>query len=103
MMRCGKRHSWLFSLAISALLISFSLNFWGCRKEPPELVPIGSVRVVGRIEKGTVIYGEGEDQAGDYNIVTPAFVLKLIDLAYEVKALKLEIARLKELIEKGKG
>jgi hypothetical protein len=94
------RQPWLrFSLAIWLLLTLSSASFWSCKPEP-ELVPIGPVRVVGQINKGIVTYGEGEDPKGDYNIVTPAFVLKLIDLAFEVKRLELEIERLKELIKK---
>lgn len=47
--------------------------------------------MVGQINGGVVTYAEGENPAGDYNIVTPAFILKFIDLAYEVKTLRLKL------------
>jgi len=72
----------------------------GCKKPEPVLVPIGEVRIVGLIEKGIVKYEPGENPQGDYNIVTPALILKFIDLAYEVKRLQLELKKCQELLEK---
>lgn len=63
-------------------------------------MPVGPVKIVGTIEKGVPKFEPGEDPLGAYNIVTPEFVLKLIDLAYEVQELKLEVKRLKELVDK---
>lgn len=100
------------------------LSSWtACKKPEPILVPIGEVKVVGTsqvvgsIEKGIPKWKEGIDVSknyriaimtfdigvdifGAYNIVTPAFVIKLIDLAYEVKRLQLELKKCQELLEK---
>ena len=89
-------------MATSLLLIGLSVGFWTCRKPEPELVPIGAVRVVGRIENGVAVFEPEEDPLGRYNIVTPAFVLKFVALEYKVIRLNLEIRRLNALIEKGK-
>ena len=56
--------------------------------------------MVGTIEKGNITYAIGENPQGDYNIVTPALILKFIDLAYEVKRLQLELKKCQELLEK---
>lgn len=87
-------------LPLSTLLLLVFLTTSGCKKPEPVLVPIGEVRVVGVIEKGNITYAVGENPQSDYNIVTPAFVIKLIDLAYEVKRLQLELKKCQELLEK---
>ena len=87
-------------LPLSTLLLLAFLTTSGCKKPEPVLVPIGEVRVVGIIEKGIVRYEPGENPQGDYNIVTPAFILKFIDLGYEAKRLQLELKKCRELLEK---
>ena len=99
--RRTKRKPWqLLKPAIFLLLISLSLAFWSCKKPEPVLVPVGEVRIVGIIEKGIIKFEPSENPQGDYNIVTPAFILKFIDLAYEVKRLQLELKKCQELLEK---
>ena len=58
------------------------------------------MRVVGRIEAGVVSIEPGEDPLGKYHLVTTAFVLKFIELAYKIEKLELEVERLKQMLEK---
>ena len=73
------------------ILAVLCLIFVSCKKPDPVLVPVGAIRIVGVIEKGIVKYSADENPLGDYNIVTPAFIMKFIDLAYEVKLLQLKL------------
>lgn len=69
------------SLAILISLLSLSIG--GCKKTEIELVPVGDARVIQKLENGNFE-------------VTPAFVLKLLELAKEVKQLKLELEKCRE-------
>lgn len=96
MTRISKKRWPLFRAATWLLLISLFAVCSNCKKPDPVLVPVGAVRIVGVIEKGIVKYAADENPLGDYNIVSPAFILKFIDLAYEVKRLNLELKKCQE-------
>ena len=96
MIRTNKKRWPPSKVAMWLLLISLFAVCSNCKKPDPVLVPVGAVRVVGVIEKGIVKYAADENPLGDYNIVTPAFILKFIDLAYEIKRLNLELKKCQE-------
>ena len=83
--------------AMLALSICFSLSFWAsCRAQVQQVpVAIGEARIVGRMVAGAVIWEPNEDQARDYLIVTKAYPVELFRLIYRIRALELEIERLK--------
>lgn len=84
--------------AMLALSICFSLCFWAsCRAQVQQVpVAIGEARIVGRMVAGAVIWEPNEDQARDYLVVTKAYPVELFRLIYRIRALELEIERLKE-------
>lgn len=80
------RRSWSRLLLTATLTLS-TLCFSAISCKPdPELIPVGEARVVARLPNGNFE-------------VTPAFILWVNDLRSENALLKLEIAKLKELIE----
>jgi hypothetical protein len=58
-------------------------------------VAIGDVRVVGKIVNGVASFEPGENQAGDYFIITKAFWFTTYKLAWKIRLLEIEIERLK--------
>lgn len=81
MRKTGKKLLWLFLAAIVASSLSLSIS--GCKRPEPELIPIGDVRVIQKLESGNFE-------------VTAAFVLKLLELAKEVRQLELELEKCRE-------
>jgi len=67
---------------------------------PPEILPIGETRAVGKITAGLVEFEPGEDQAANYIIVTKAFFLRSTWAMKEVVLLRAEIERLQKLLER---
>lgn len=59
---------------------------------------IGGARIAGKIIAGAVVWEPGEDQAGNYYVVTPAFVKVCLGLAIENTELK---ATIKKLLAEG--
>ena len=78
------------------LLICCSLSFWTSCKPRIETVPvaIGDARIVGKIVNGVASFEPGENQAGDYLIVTKALWYETYKLAWKVRELELEIKKL---------
>lgn len=93
-----KRKFWQWlRLATFLLSIFFCLSFWTNCKPRIRTVPIaiGEVRIIGRIVNNVVSFEPGENPAGSYFIITRAFWYETYKLAWKVKALKLEIEKLK--------
>ena len=84
------------------LLICCSLSFWTSCKPKIQTVPvaIGEARIVGTFTAGIITLTPGENPAGSYFVVTKAFWYEAYKLAWKVKALELEIEKLKAEKEK---
>ena len=68
-----------------AAILSLSINsLTSCKRPEPVLIPVGEVEVIRRLDNGNWE-------------VTPALIVRLFDLKWEVKILK---ARIKELEKK---
>jgi len=80
---------------ILTLLISLSLAFSAsCRvRIQKEAVLIKDARIVGTVKAGTIVWKAGEDQAGEYYIVTKAYPAEIVRLGFIIKQLKLEKAK----------
>jgi len=83
--------------ATCLLLICCSLSFWTSCKPRIQTIPvaIGEARIVGTFTAGIATLVPGEDPAGAYFIVTKALWYETYKLAWKVRALELEIERLK--------
>jgi hypothetical protein len=93
-----KRKLWqLLRLGISLLSIFCFLNYWTACKPRIQTVPvaIGEARIVGTFTAGIATLVPGEDPAGAYFIVTKALWYETYKLAWKVRALELEIEKLK--------
>lgn len=79
------------------LLICCSLSSWTSCKPKIQTVPvaIGEARIVGTFTAGIATLFPGEDPAGAYFIVTKALWYETYKLAWKVRALELEIEKLK--------
>lgn len=81
MRKKGRSFFRLSSLAMLIVLICFSVNT--CKKPEPELIPIGAVKVVKKLDNGNFE-------------VTPALIELIHELAYKVKKLELELEKCRE-------
>jgi hypothetical protein len=63
-------------------------------------VPVGEVRIVGKVSGGTLTFEPGVDRAQVYLVVTKAFAKKLYFSLLEIDRLKLELKKCQEGKEK---
>jgi hypothetical protein len=87
----------LYTTAILTLSTLLSISFFtACHEPDPQFIPVGEARVVGTMDGGQVALAETEDPAGQYLIVTRAFVLKAANMAMEIRQLRLELKLCRE-------
>ena len=88
---------------ILLLSIVSSLSwFTACGKTPAPIVyvPVGEEKVVGSITAGILAWAADADPAGEYMVVTKAFVLKAIWGWSKVAELELELKKYRKGPEK---
>lgn len=85
------------------LSIVLSLSYFtACGKIPPPniYVPVGEEKVIGSITAGVLAWAADADPAGEYTIVTKAFILKAIWAWSKVAELELELKKYRKIPEK---
>lgn len=71
-------------------------------KPEDHFVEVGEAKVVGQVWQGELKLEPGVDPLGTYLVFTKKTFLVILGQSYRIRALELEVARLKELVEKGK-
>ncbi len=100
MRKPSKPRSKLSIAATLSLLILLSLLCSCVHKPSPVLIPVGEVEIVGKVKDGNLTYNPGVDPKKEFYIVTPAFILKFVSLALEVRELETENRELRKKISK---
>jgi hypothetical protein len=73
-----------------------------CREYQVQVIPIGEIKIIGKIVDGVLKYEQGEGGKALAYVVTPAYVNYFYVLQWRVREQEAEIRKLRLIIEGGK-
>lgn len=98
--RPSQRNPWTWLLCSVFFLSCSTCSLF--QKPKDHFVEVGEAKVVGQVWQGELRFEPGADPKGTYLVMTKKTYVVIVGLHYKVRGLELEVARLKELVEKGK-